>query len=134
MSTARKNHKDPKDAESNHFRIKLCDLCLFAIFALIQALYDVRTLNAPINQSPQVRRLVIEFLAWLAARPRTYAQTMEAWRSSCPRNSIFEDALIEGLIQIDRVEKQPTDEAAITLTARGRDALGNELEPQNHAD
>jgi hypothetical protein len=26
----------------------------------------------------------LELLAWIAARPRTYAEAMEAWRSDCP--------------------------------------------------
>ena len=36
--------------------------------------------------------LTEQFLAWVADRPRTYAEAMEAWRSSCPRLSIWEDA------------------------------------------
>jgi hypothetical protein len=34
------------------------------------------------------------FLVWLAHMPRTYAETMEAGRSSCPRFTIWEDALV----------------------------------------
>ena len=44
---------------------------------------------------------MIQFLAWVADRPRTYAQTMEAWRSTCPRLSVWEDAIIEGLVRIE---------------------------------
>jgi len=32
-------------------------------------------------------RLMIQFLRWVAERPRTYADVMEAWRTSCPRQS-----------------------------------------------
>ena len=32
--------------------------------------------------------LVLDFLDWLAAGPRPYAEVMEAWRTSCPRLSI----------------------------------------------
>ena len=35
--------------------------------------------------------IMIQFLAWVAERPRNYAQTMEAWRSSCPRLSVWEE-------------------------------------------
>ncbi len=45
--------------------------------------------------------LMIEFLDWVAYQPRTYADAMEAWRSSCPRLTVWEDALSEGLIQVD---------------------------------
>jgi hypothetical protein len=35
--------------------------------------------------------LTIQFLEWLSDRPRTYGETMDAWRTSCPRLSIWED-------------------------------------------
>lgn len=56
-----------------------------------------------------------EFLEWLAIRPRTYDEAMEAWRTSCPRYSIWEDSEIEGLIRIQK--------DAVTLTDKGRSAL-----------
>ena len=28
--------------------------------------------------------LTLQFLAWIAESPRTYAQAMDAWRSTCP--------------------------------------------------
>ncbi|MGD0678897.1 MAG: hypothetical protein ABSC94_26125 [Polyangiaceae bacterium] len=37
--------------------------------------------------------LVMELLVWVAARPRTYQETTEAWRTSCPRMPVWEDAL-----------------------------------------
>src|SRR3974390_2459130 len=45
--------------------------------------------------------IMIQFLTWVADRPRNYAQTMDAWRSSCPRLSVWEDAIIEGLVRIE---------------------------------
>ena len=59
--------------------------------------------------------LMLQFLRWVAERPRTYADVMEAWRTSCPRMSIWEDAQADGLVQ--------TDGKAITLTARGLERL-----------
>jgi hypothetical protein len=54
------------------------------------------------RELPQQPSLImIQFLAWIADRPRNYAQTMDAWRSSCPRLSVWEDAIIEGLIRIE---------------------------------
>ncbi len=64
--------------------------------------------------SPAVR----EFLSWFAARPRTYAEAMDAWRTSCPRLSAWEDALGDGLIRVEHGPRLP--ECAVTLTARGR--------------
>jgi hypothetical protein len=46
-------------------------------------------------------RLMLQFLGWVAARPRSYAETMEAWRTSCPRLSVWEDALGDGLVKVD---------------------------------
>jgi len=34
-----------------------------------------------------------QFLGWLAEQPRSYREVMERWRSSCPRLTIWEDAL-----------------------------------------
>jgi len=45
--------------------------------------------------------LTLQMLAWLAQTPRTYAETMDAWSTSCPRLSIWEDALADGLIAIE---------------------------------
>ncbi len=36
--------------------------------------------------------LILDLLEWIAARPRTYAEVMDAWRTSCPRLTIWEDA------------------------------------------
>jgi hypothetical protein len=42
--------------------------------------------------------LTRQLLEWLCERPRTYAEVLEAWRTSCPRLSIWEDACLDGLI------------------------------------
>jgi hypothetical protein len=66
--------------------------------------------------------LTIELLAWIAVRPRTYGEAMEAWRSNCPRHSVWEDALIAGFIET--VDGGDTlDESAVTLTTLGRTVL-----------
>jgi len=41
--------------------------------------------------------LVRDFLEWLDRRPRTYSETLEVWRTSCPRLTVLEDALEAGL-------------------------------------
>jgi hypothetical protein len=72
--------------------------------------------------------LTLQFLAWVAARPRTYAEAMEAWRSSCPRFTVWEDALLDGLV---RVESGGTlRQSEVALTPRGRAVLdGNRSHP-----
>jgi len=57
-----------------------------------------------------------QFLLWLAEHPRTYREVMECWRSSCPRLTIWEDALDDELITFD-------DRSGVTIvvpTAKGR--------------
>ena len=45
--------------------------------------------------------LTRQMLEWIAVRPRSYAEVMEAWRTSCPRLSIWEDACLDGLIEYE---------------------------------
>lgn len=62
-----------------------------------------------------------EFLTWLTLRPRTYAEAMDAWRTSCPRLSAWEDALGDDLIQVERGPRLA--DCLVTLTPHGRAAL-----------
>ena len=48
-----------------------------------------------------VSALTIQFLAWVASASRTRSDVMDAWRSTCPMNSIWEDAVIDGLVSLD---------------------------------
>lgn len=69
--------------------------------------------------NPEATSLImVQFLAWVADRPRSYAGTMEAWRTTCPRLSVWEDAILEGLVRIENDASR-----AVSLTARGRAAL-----------
>lgn len=65
--------------------------------------------------------LTLQFLAWVAERPRTYAQATEAWRSSCPRLSIWEDAILDGLIVF--AGGSTRDQSRVVLTVKGRARL-----------
>ena len=72
---------------------------------------------------PALRPLTRDFLEWLSARPRTYGETMEVWRTSCPRFSIWEDALQDGLVRLEPVVGVSFDGAAVAITERGRALL-----------
>jgi hypothetical protein len=63
----------------------------------------------------------LDFLTWVSSRPRTYDETMAAWRTSCPRLSIWEDALADGLVRVVRGSNGVPP--AVALTPHGRDAL-----------
>ena len=68
--------------------------------------------------------LTLQFLAWVESRPRTYAEAMEAWRSSCPRLSVWDDAVLDGLVWVERGDEGGMGGCEVTLTARGRAMLG----------
>jgi hypothetical protein len=62
---------------------------------------------------------LLQFLAWVADRPRTYAETMEAWRTSCPRLSAWEDATTDGLVDTGHDKDTAHGEVAVVHTEKG---------------
>jgi len=50
-----------------------------------------------------VEALIIDLLEWVARRERSYDETMDAWRTSCPKLPVWEDANDRGLITIEEV-------------------------------
>jgi hypothetical protein len=64
--------------------------------------------------------LTLDFLAWLATEPRDYIDVMDAWRTSCPRLTVWEDAIDAGLIMRRHIAGQPV---RIELTLRGEALL-----------
>ena len=57
----------------------------------------------------------VQLLEWIGERSRTYPETIEAWKSSCPRLTVWEDALTDGLVRVDR--------GNVSLTAAGTELL-----------
>jgi hypothetical protein len=49
--------------------------------------------------SDTVENLILDLLEWVDLRERTYQETMEAWRTSCPRLPVWEDATDGGLVE-----------------------------------
>ena len=70
--------------------------------------------------------LTLQLLAWIAARPRTYAETMEAWRTTCPRLTIWEDAVSDGLVTVDGANSM--QDGRVLVTDSGRALLTASLE------
>jgi hypothetical protein len=69
--------------------------------------------------------LIVQLLEWIAARPRTYGDTMDAWRTSCPRMPVWEDATSDGLIEVIPSAGAGMREAAVRLTPSGRALLAS---------
>ena len=42
--------------------------------------------------SETVDDLILDLLEWIGPGQRPYAETLEAWRTSCPRLPVWEDA------------------------------------------
>ena len=61
-------------------------------------------LGADVENKP----LVLDLVEWVAARPRTYSEVMEAWRTSCPRLPIWEDATDLGLVGCEALDGHGT--------------------------
>jgi hypothetical protein len=68
------------------------------------------------------RALTLQLLEWIADRPRTYAEVLDAWRTTCPRLSIWEDACIDGLINYD-----PNGDRIVCLSPKGQALLQSRL-------
>ena len=55
------------------------------------------------NQTPE--SLILDLVEWVAREPRPYAEAIEAWRTSCPRLTVWEDAVDRGLITRRAVDR-----------------------------
>jgi hypothetical protein len=83
--------------------------------------------NAPMTTlDGPAGHLTLQFLAWIGEAPRRYGEVMDAWRTSCPRLTIWEDAVQEGLVEVSH-ERCAMREATVTLTDRGRALLAHPL-------
>jgi hypothetical protein len=56
--------------------------------------------------------LICDLLEWLDRQPRTHAEVMETWRTSCPRLPVWEEATDSGYVR----RQGPL----VLLTPRGR--------------
>ena len=79
-------------------------------------------------RDPVVENLILDLLQWLAAADRTYEQVMNAWRSSCPRFPVWEEANDRGLIVGEHVKGRNL----IRVSPLGRSVL-DRCSPQTSA-
>jgi len=52
--------------------------------------------------SDRIDSLVLDLLEWIGGEPRPYAEALEAWRTSCPRLPVWEEANDRGFIKRHR--------------------------------
>ena len=51
-----------------------------------------------------VDALIRDLVEWLATGERSYEEVMDAWRTSCPRLPVWEDANDRGLVMTEQVD------------------------------
>jgi hypothetical protein len=64
----------------------------------------------------EAKLLTLQFLKWVAERPRFYAELRAAWSSTCPLNCAWEDAITDDLVE-------RAADGHLALTARGHARL-----------
>ena len=66
-----------------------------------------------------VEALILDLLEWVTKRDRTYEEIMEAWRTSCPRLPVWEEANDRSLV----VRKNVNGRCVVRIASSGRDLL-----------
>jgi hypothetical protein len=69
--------------------------------------------------------LVLDLVEWIAREPRLYSEVIETWRTSCPRLTIWEDAVDRGYVARETfagtgARVVVTERGATVLRAHGR--------------
>ena len=67
--------------------------------------------------SEMVESLLLDLLEWIGPQPRPYDEVMTAWRTSCPRLPVWEEAGLRGFIER---RHQPDGPAIVVVTDGGR--------------
>jgi hypothetical protein len=75
-------------------------------------------------KDPVIEALILDLLQWLANSERSYEEVMEAWRTSCPRLTVWEDANDRGLVASEQVNGRrvirPSSSGLALLDQRSR--------------
>jgi len=61
--------------------------------------------------------LILDLVEWVAREPRPYLELIDAWRTSCPRLTVWEDAVERGFLQREGVSLPAT---MVHVTGAGR--------------
>ena len=76
--------------------------------------------------SETVDDLILDLLEWIGPGQRPYAETLEAWRTSCPRLPVWEDATDQGFIARHH---EPGHAAFVSVSAAGAEHLRTHRRP-----
>ena len=76
-----------------------------------------------------IEDLILDLVEWVGRKERTYQETMDAWRTSCPRLSVWEDATGRGLVETVSANGR----SLVRVTSAGLDFL-KEKRPQAYEE
>lgn len=79
--------------------------------------------------SDPVDALVLDLLEWIGPQPRAYAEVIDAWRTSCPRLPVWEEANARGYIVHEHVEGTGT---LISVSPVGHAVLNQHRHADGH--
>lgn len=64
--------------------------------------------------------LILDLLEWIGSESRPYSEVIEAWRTSCPRLPVWEEANERGFIE---QHYEPGRGTYVLVSASGREQL-----------
>jgi hypothetical protein len=68
--------------------------------------------------SDTIEPLVVDLLEWIGRAPRPRTEVLEAWRTSCPRLPVWEEANARGFL--DHLHSAERGEELIAVSESGR--------------
>lgn len=71
--------------------------------------------------------LVCDLVEWVAKEQRSYDEVMEAWRTSCPRLTVWEEAVDRGFVECRHAESRGV---IVLATAQGLDFVRRNRPPR----
>jgi hypothetical protein len=78
------------------------------------------------NHDHRLDALVLDLVEWLLIQPRPYGEVMEAWRTTCARLPIWEEAVDRGLIVSEMVS---SGGVRVSVTPAGQSFLTTRRPP-----
>jgi hypothetical protein len=82
----------PHASSGEILRASLWNSLYIEIKKQAQARLGLTSAFAEVVMSDPIEALILDLLEWLAPQPRAYSEVMDAWRTSCPRLPVWEEA------------------------------------------
>jgi D-3-phosphoglycerate dehydrogenase len=86
--------------------------------------------------SDSLENLILDLVEWLVRTERSYEETMDAWRTSCPGLPVWEEATERGLVKTAHADRSSVicaTETALHLLKARRPKVYQELQQHRPA-